>query len=415
MNLKFAANLTLFLTIIVILLLGLHPAWYEHLHTDINDYVYRVNYFLTNGSFNNLPGNDDPPGALFFLALVHFVLPLSDPLKITFSSYLWKLFAVNIILILSLAYLYKKYTKNIKSLFVFSLILLATGPIVLFRFDLFVAILVVLSLYFLKHRKIFFAALLLGAGAIVKIYPLLLLPYLMISQYQKEKVYGVLKTSLSFIAGYLVFLILVTMVLDISSSSIISSFHFLSQRPVHTESAWGTSLTLFAKITTGDWAQGLGGWGVFGISPSYVIGPPFFYNYFWIVPVGVWYLWIFTRKLDNKSADIKIPIATIILFLIFSKVIHHQYLLWFMLLLPLIDPNLFFKKTKWFIILTLVIFTTFINQYVYPLNYSNWMFGFYANGSYQYLFWLIFLRNILLVVILIMFIKSAKDHLPKRS
>ncbi|MEK9146807.1 MAG: glycosyltransferase 87 family protein [Patescibacteria group bacterium] len=394
MEIKLRTGVWLFFSLVVIVLLlqATHPSWYWHLHTDINVYFARASYFLNNKGLVGLVGNEYQPGALFFfIALSPILLIIS-----TFKAYLLMVFAANILLLGLLSLLYKK----VENIFLFLLILLLTGPIVLARFDIFVMCLLVASFFFWKREKHILATLLLAIAALVKIFPAVLVPYYLILTFKNRGIKETLNILLVFLAGYFGFLIIFTLLFRAPLSILFESFKFLSKAPIHTESVWGTAMTLIAKLGTGSYAKGTGAWGIFGIDPSYTVGPLNFYNYFWIFSVVLFYVWLFPKLKKDSGFDVRICIVAIMLFLVFSKIIHHQYTLWFMLLFPLLNIKYLLTQTRDLINLFLILLMTSINQYIYPLNYTNFISGFYADGSYSYLFWLATLRNILLILIL---------------
>lgn len=402
MDVKSALILSLVLVLSIIVLLAYHPAWFLHLHTDINVYLARTRYFLNHGDFVGLVGNEYQPGALiFFIAISPFLL-INDSL----GFFIIGLFLVNISLIFILAYLYKKYS-DIKNIFFFALILFFTGPIALYRFDLYVMTMVITSFYLFGKNSWNFSSAILAYASFIKIFPIIFLPYYLIIASKNNGYKAALKVLSVYFISYLAYLSIFSVVFGMKFSQIISSFDFIANTPVHTESLWGTLTSLYWMLS-GESVKGLGSWGIFGISPNYQIGPLWFYNYFWMLPIFLFYLWLSLRK--NIKFDIKVCITVVLLFLLFSKILHHQYTLWFMLLLPLLNFNLFLKDKRFLVLFFLVLEMTFLNQFVYPLHYSQWVFELYLNGKHSYLFWLITLRNLVLVTSSIFFFIQIKNR-----
>lgn len=407
MNFKRTAYLSLALTIIVLFLLAQHPWWSGHLHTDVDVYFQRVDYFLQNGSFENLIGNEYQPGALIFFLAISPILWLQKSI----TTYQLGLFIVNVWLIIVLAILYKSYG-NFKNVILLSLILLLTGPIVLFRFDLYVMTIVIFSIYLWKKNFQTLAIVFLCYASFVKIFPVIFLPYYLIIAYKNRGLKQTVKILQVYLVSYFVYLGIFSVATGMKPSQIMASFGFIANTPVHTESLWGTLTTLIWMVTTGEFAKGAGSWGIFGIASEFQIGPLWFYNYFWIIPIGLFYLWIFYKMKKNEAKfDVSVCLLVALLFLLFSKILHHQYTLWFMLLIPLLDVKLLLIQARWVIFLFLTLLASILHQYVYPLHYTEWIFNFYTTGSYSYLFWLIALRNgifIFLAVILLVELRNLR-------
>ena len=411
MGLKPAVILSLALTIIVLMLLAYHPAWYFHLHTDANVYWARANYFLNKWNFEGLVGNEYQPGALiFFITLSPFLL-----INNTFQTYLSGLFSVNILLMFILVYLYKKYS-DMKNVFLFALILLFTGPIVLFRFDLYVMSILIASFLLWKKNQHIWATVTLAYAALIKIFPIIFLPYYLIIEYKNKGLKNAIKILLIFSVSYFSYITVFSLVTDMNLPLILSSFGFIANTPVHTESTWAILTTLLWKVASGEFPKGAGAWGIFGIAPQYQIGPLWFYNYFWIIPLVIFYLWLLV-KIKSKEVvfDIRVCLSAILLFLLFSKILHHQYTLWFMLLLPLIDWKIIFNNLRWTVMIFLTLMMTFINQYIYPLHFNELGHQFFVNGSFSYLFALIILRNLSLAVLVIGIMRELRLNIAKNN
>ena len=157
-------------------------------------------------------------------------------------------------------------------------------------------------------------------------------------------------------------------------------------------------------ITTNEYARGQGSVGIFGITPKATIGPLPFYNSFWIFALGFFYLWLTFKLRPTSQFDIRIPIVILLLFLVTSKILTPQYILWFALLVPLIKPSESRKNSL--INLFLLLLTLFLSQYIYPLQYNGLLGIFYATGKMAFLFWILALRNLLLVILLFRYIRE---------
>lgn len=378
------------LVILFLLTLALNSQWRYHLESDAQGFYYpRYTEFIKTHTFANIFHNEYFPGAMFF-----FLLPgvATYYLPNTYDTYLTGLFIVNILLIWLHVLVYKKV--SFKSPYIFLSILFFSGPLIFYRHDLFVSIFVAISIVILSTKPQW-AAFLLGIATTIKIYPILIAPYYLLVEYKKGRQKTVIYMIACYISGILlpviVFYLLSPTITSITEPLVINAI-----KPVHVESIWGSLLTLSSLIFNGHWARGLGANGIFGINPNYIYLPLSFYNYFWILPVSLFYLFIYKNSKNHFQTEIVFLI--VLLFEIFSKILTGQYLFWFLLILPLIK----FKR-KINVIYTTVLgsLIVLLTQYIYPLHYNELLASFYANGSKPIYYYLLFFRNLLLIVLFI--------------
>lgn len=405
MKVSLIAYLSLIITVISLLLLAYHPSWRYHLRVDIDgQYMANAHTFLKYGNLSHQGYNEYQPGAVLFFLFLSPILLLQN----TNDAYLTALFAVNCLLILVLAYIFQKNTNKI-NLVVFALILLFTGPIVLYRFELYVTICLILSLVFWKKQKYYLSYFILGMATLIKIYPALLLPYFLILDFKNKRYKNIIFSLISFFLGVFLFLMAYLYFFQVPALKILSDLNIHSRKPVHVESLWGTAVTLYSKITTGAYALGRGDLGIFGIAKEFVPGPPAFYNYFWIPTLGLIYLWLLLKLKRRSYLNVKICLFIILVFLATSKILTDQYLLWFMLLFPLVDfPMQSKEQNYWYVNLILILITAFLSQYVYPLRYNELLGGFYTDGTWTSIFWVLTARNFFLIVLAVRFFRDIK-------
>lgn len=388
----------LFLSLILVILLfqAFHPSWFRHISTDIYVYYNRASYFLSHFNLTNLNYNEYMAGAtILFISVIPALL-----INNSFESYLVGFMAINVVLLFVIAYIYQKFGK-IDNVVVFSLILLFTGPIIFFRFELLVVLLVLLSFYFWNKGQYVKSAIFLSLATLVKLYPILFLPYFLILKYKTDRLKGVLQFGLVYILTISILIIFYLLIFKIPLENLQQSLNFHSMKPVNTESIWADILTFISVASSGRHPTMISAWGINGLDPKFWLFPLWFYNWIWVIPVGLVYLWFFgkIRKKEFKF-DIRICITIILLFLIFSKVLPHQYLLWFMLLIPFVRIRILVSKA-WLVNLFIVLLTTFLHQYIYPLNYSQFLSGFSNPTEAMHLFTINRLAHILLIVLFI--------------
>mgnify|MGYP001611779495 FL=1 len=403
---KLPVYLFFLLVLVILLFQSFHPSWFAQSSTDVYVYSSRASYFLSHFNLTELDYNEYLPGAVLFFISVIPTLLISN----RFEPYLLGFMTVNVVLLFIIAYIYQKFGK-IENVAVFSLILLFTGPIIFFRFELLVVLLVLLSFYFWSKHRYIKSAIFLGLGTLVKLYPILFLPYFLILKYKTDRIKGVLQFGLVYILTVIILTIFYLLIFKVPFANLQQSLNFHSMKPVNTESIWADILTFTSTLTTGHFPTMISAWGINGLDPKFWFLPLWFYNWIWVLPIGLMYLW-FIFKIRKKEAkfDNKFCIAIILLFLIFSKVLPHQYLLWFMLLIPLIDIKILISR-EWTINLFIVLITTFIHQYIYPLNYSQFLSGFSNPTEAMHLFTINRIAHILLIVLFIrLMFEIKKDY-----
>jgi len=401
MPLKSCKSLWLLIAITTLVLfflvkLAYNPSWRYHLDADVKGFYYpHLIHFLQNSSFVGINKNEYFPGAMFFFLIPGLALLLGSN---NASTYLAGLIAVNMLIIVILLYIYRKH--NHFSPFIFLAILLFSGPIFFFRHDLYVSLVMILSLLLWKLHKRNFAALILGIAATIKIYPFLIFPYFLILSLKNQSPRKSVEIFIWFMSG--IFLIFGPYILlGSSTSEILSTINLNSIKPVHIESLWGSFLTIFSKITDGTWALGKGEHGIFGIDPRYIFLPLNFYNYFWIIPLGIFYIFLYKKVSKNGELMVEVVFLIVLLFIIFSKILAGQYIFWILTLFPLISMK---DGTERIYISSLVVvfLIVLLTQYVYPLHYTELLNNFYTRGENVMLFYLLVVRNTSLIVLFLL-------------
>lgn len=386
------------LVITLLVFLSLQQAWRYHLEVDIWGFYYpRLTYFLDNFSFANFRGNEYFPGAMFFFLIPGFSLIWGN----SWETYLVGLFIVNIVLIITHLILYRKI--GLFAPYIFLSILIFSGPIILYRHDLFVSLFVLLSIILWQVSKKSLAPFLLGIATSIKIFPILILPYFLLLTLKSKNMFESLKVIAYYTAGLLLVFGLY-MILGSSITDIIEPMRVNSIKPVHVESLWGSLLTLINFFSNGFWPIGKGEHGIFGIHPNDIFLPLNFYNYFWIIPIAVLYFFLGFKGTFSKALKTETVFLIILLFVIFSKILTPQYLFWLIPLFPLIN----FSKTKTYVLSVIaILIISFLTQYVYPLHYSELLGIFYASGARVDLFIILLLRNVLLIILFILIYRST--------
>ena len=387
----------LILTYLVFLILynqALNHLWRGHLEVDTWNYYLKIADILKQHSFFTKIGNEIFPATTIFLLIPGFFVSHAP---FNYSAYLSVFF---ILILLTLAYhifLAAKYA-SVNHALMFSLLMLFFGPILLFRFDVLAALLVVLSLLSFQQKKFLLSALFLGLVTSIKVYPVIFLPYLLLILLNKRR----FKLTASYLAGFSFALILPIFIFLSAGGTIAQiteGLNFHSLKYVSIESLPGSLITLSSVLTQGYPSQLIGGWGVWGITSPLIkhLGLNFF-NEFWVLPVAVFYLILLTKKSLLAKFNFNVIFSLMLLFLVFSKNLHAQYVWWFLSLFPFL-PVKQKSRFKYLLMFLLLIFICLFNQLVYPLFYTKFITDFYQYNQAYAVFYCLLLRNLLIVIL----------------
>jgi uncharacterized membrane protein len=263
------------------------------------------------------------------------------------------------------------------------------GSVAVARFDLVPAALTVAGLFAVVNRRFSWAGCLLGAGIAVKVFPLVVVPLVLVRAWR----HGGLRSLTGFaaplaatvMAAFLPFLIF-------APEGIERSFSLQLERPLQIESIAASLLWLGRQVGIAAWP----------VQPSYfnlafpqadvaaavstVVG---------IVVLG--YLWVQYARADSQTSSLMwSAFACVATFLVFAKVLSPQFLLWVVVMVPALRGS--HATLVGGLLGVAVILTT--------LYFPRW---FVAAGAELDALWLsvIVLRNALLVAMLYLAIREA--------
>ncbi len=410
---KYFSIFFLVLSITAILFLTLVPAYYSHLRVDIyGQYINHVNAYLNDGSLSDLGYNEyQPVAVMFFVALS----PFYTSSNYNINQYIYGLYLVNILLILVSAFLIYKIKNNYSNIFIFALILLFTGPIILNRFELLVFVLLLISIFFFTRRYYFWSGIFLAISIFTKIYPIVFAPYLLyIVIKNRRSMFDIFKYILGGLVGSALVLFVFCTLLGANPTKILTDINIHQIKPVHAESTWATLITLLQWNNTHNIAGG--SVGIFGIREEFIIFPKMFYNFFWIGLILIYYLYIFIKNYSTKILHFENGVLYILAlaFLVASKILTPQYTLWFSLLFTLLTIPITWKKQFWWSMqLFLILLISVLTQFIYPLNYEGLVVFYDKPDGTQMYFWILALRNILLIVLLFISLAYFRFHRKK--
>lgn len=392
MIIKISACLTLIFSSFILLYLAFNPIFFSHLQTDVVVFSQRAQFFLENHNLSNFSNNEYQPGAILFFIMLSPFLSFGG-----YETFKIALFATNLLLIFANGIIFWQL-RGSRSLFIFSLLLLAIGPILFFRFDLLAVTLVSLSFYFWLKDKELLSIFILGTATLVKIYPILFIPYLLITTWQSKGIKKTIIQLLTYLSSILYLLVLYVTLFQANLADIFSSLNYHALKPISTDNIYGLFAIFYNLIAYGKYPQLISAYGTNGFSNQDAILPLFIYNYFWIIPFILLHLLLIRKKVYGKINGLIFCLTNLLFFLIFTKSQAPQYLIWFIALIPLL-PTAIFKTKSWFITLILLLLSLFFYQYIYPLNYDAWLDGLRPPYNFHELLVVNILRNIFLLVV----------------
>jgi uncharacterized membrane protein len=336
------------------------------------------------------------------LSLLFFILPkLLSPSWQVFSVYFQAEVLIFELAGLVLTYLIARRLGKAPwtLLSVYSIAILAVGPIIGQQYDIIPAITTLLALYYfwLGHHKV--AWVFLALGTMIKLYPALLAPIFLII-YLRNGEYRRIWSGLSVFA--LCCLLILSPFLIIGPSNLLSLFDYHSLRGIQLESTYGAILLVAQKLgwTTVTLVFNYGSWNFNGNLANIFsqLSTPIMAIYL----LGC-YIFIYTQVRAGKSQFTRLgcyALLVILVTLITSKVLSPQYIIWLIPVLALILGRL--RYYVWLLFL----FMGGLTYYLFPLHYAGLMAFSTTEAA------VLCIRNVLLIVIAVLAVLSLRRLKP---
>ena len=341
-------------------------------------------------------GFEYPPGALPALVLPALVTDTLTAYRIVFAAELAAVGAAGVLLLsAALARLGRSTAQRRVALSAVALAPLLLGGVVLTRFDLLPAALVTRSLLLAvsgRHRG---AALVTGLGIAVKLYPAVLVPLLAVTAYRRggrpELGRTLALTAAPAVVLYLPFFVL-------SPGGVLDSFGRQLGRPLQIESLGAGILLALHQLadTSLGWASGAGSQNLTGPGTTTLAVTLGVAQVVAVVLVWVSYA---RRGAVTSERLVRHAAAAVVAFVALSKVLSPQFLVWLVLLVPLVAPprgRAAFGLTALACALTAVWF---------PLRYWELVREFDPLAS-----WLVLARGLTLLVLLVVLIRATESE-----
>lgn len=393
-KIKFLSWVVLIVSLSVVIFQANSPKWRDHLKNDAPTFHARGSHFIEKGSWSGMDYNEYQPGALWFFVAINGAVGNTK----NFDSFLSAVVIVNIILIIGHFIFLSRASGGKYASLLFAVLVLAAGPILLYRFELLVSLIILFSWSFFKNKKKGLSAFALGLGSSIKLYPAVLVPLLAMDSIVKKRWRELASIILFFTFGFGL-PILFFIFWGGEFEGFLTSIKVHGLKPIGLESLWG-NLIAFLNLFFGlsfDFRPAYGISGVVAnskfLSSNTLNNLPILITIISLLAIGLVY-----KKRGYERAEL--AFFVLFVFTFFAKVLNPQYLWWFLIFLPYVSEKLF-KKKEWIIIYTSAILSLALTQIVFPLNYSSFLDWFRPPIRLSWLLFFLSLRNGTLVFLLI--------------
>ena len=390
-------------------------------HFGIESEVVRGYLPYANEVMNgNIPSMEYPPFALIFITIPR--LFTSDPFiyEILFVAQTFVFFVAGMVVISKLA---KRFRQSQHlSMIIYTVLMLLMFEFVVDRYDIFPAVLTLISFYFFVTKRYAWAFVFLSIATMTKLYPAVLFPIFLIPLIFDKDWKNALKGSGLFILTALA----IAVPFFIFGSDAL--FGFLTSNVDRALQIESTPASIFAflhmlglaDVSIAPFEPGVPG------SSDNLVGPlpdaiaPFMNYVMMVAVIAVYILYAFClRKLrrdgpDNEDNRMLLfggaTVLALLAFMIFGKVFSSQYLIWVIpfiviLLMSKVDPV--YKRNVLFLSI-IAIFLTQVN-FAVNIGISGGGTGITDAGML-----LILARNIVMIVLFAYVIWFPSDHLRRK-
>ena len=345
-------------------------------------------------------GFEYPPGALPALVMPALVTDSLTAYRVVFAGQLAFVGALGVLLFAAaLDRLGRATAERRTALAVVALAPLLLGGVVLSRFDLLPAALVTGALLLLVTGRPRAGALVTGLGVAVKLYPAVLVPLLALAAFRRggrpELGRTLALSAAPALVLYLPFFVL-------SPGGVLDSFGRQLGRPLQIESLGAGILLVLHQVadTSLGWASGAGsqnltGPGTTGLAVALGVAQ--------IAAVGLVWLSYARGGAATSERLVRHAAAAVVAFVALSKVLSPQFLVWLVLLVPLVGP----PRSRSVLWLTAV--ACGLTAAWFPLRYWELVREFDSLAS-----WLVLARGLVLLALLAVLIRATKRE-PARS
>ncbi len=345
-------------------------------------------------------GFEYPPGALPAIALPALVTDSVTAFRVVFAAEMAIAGAVGVLLLAAcLDRLATRTGDRRVALSVVAFVPLLLGGVILTRFDLVPAAIVAGAMLLLVTGRLRAGALVVGIGVAVKLYPAVLVPLLAVVAWhrggRRELAAAVALVAVPVVALYLPFLVA-------APDGVLDSLGRQLGRPLQIESLGAGVLLVVHHVvgTTLGWESTSGSQNLTGTAADALA---VLQGIAQVAAVAlVWVL--FWRGPASSERVVRHAAAAVVAFVALSKVLSPQFLVWLVLLVPLV-VGLPGRAPLWLLTAACAVTAVW-----FPARYWQLVKEFDPLAS-----WLVLVRGVLLLALLAVLIWPATERAPARS
>ena len=341
-----------------------------------------------------------PPGALPALVLPALVTDSLTGFRVVFAAEMALAGAAGVLLLAGgLGRLGTGVADRRVALTVVALVPLLLGGVILTRFDLVPAAIVAGAMLLLVSGRLRAGAFVVGIGVAVKLYPAVLVPLVGIVAWRRGG-----RRELGSVLGRVVAPVLVVYLpfLVAAPDGVFDSIGRQLGRPLQIESL-GAGILLAVHHSVGTslgWASGSGSQNLTGAGADTLA---VLQGVAQVAAVGL--VWVsFWRGPASTERLVRHAAAAVVAFVALSKVLSPQFLVWLVLLVPLV------VTARGRVPLWLLTAACAVTAAWFPARYWELVKEFDPLAS-----WLVLVRGVLLLVLLAVLMWPAREHAPARS
>ncbi len=336
--------------------------------------IYKMQYSATGIYFGfasrvlegNIPYQDFtleyPPFSLLFFILPRLVASTWSSFSIYYQAEVVIIDIIGILIIYAVA----RKTANPPWIFlmIYTLCILAMGPIIGQQYDLFPAVMSLLSIYIFWAGKHKTSWVVLALATLTKIFPVVIAPVFLI-HYLRNSQWKHLWQGLMIFSAVILIVLLPFLISSPASLKTLYDYHAL--RGIQVESIYSSFLLAADKlglisINTG---FGYGSWNVLGPSAD-VLSKVSTVILGILLVLAYCLIYLRTKKGNPRILQLSaFSMLAILIVICSSKILSPQYMIWLIPLIPL------FSERTWLSVLIAFLIAGALTYYLFPWNYIN--------------------------------------------
>ena len=268
----------------------------------------------------------------------------------------------------------------------------ATGPILLYRFELLVSLLVLTGWLFWRRSHFNTCGFFMGLAMATKIYPVLLAPLLLFGAWMFGKIRKGISSMFAWGLG-LFGMTFSLLIFGAQSQELMSAIKFHINKPFGIDGTWGSIVPILQNLLDIPLRMAPRN-GIHGFDSDLGGLATTAITWMWFpVALGVMALILRKQRIESypNAGDLFVLLGV---FVGLGKLMAPQYTWWALSLLPF-APAHWLSRKQWIAVLVLLVASLLLGQIVYPLNYSEFIKSFAGNPLDNPLFWINSVKNLL--------------------